>query len=407
MRRRSYLLIAGFALVLFAAFGLSVFATSASAPKKPQSNNQQPAPKGDDAACLGCHNNPQFTTDVGNLQKSEQFILYVNPDEYNHSVHGQQGITCIECHIGFEATMGHGLNYSSRREVTIKMNATCAVCHQVQAKNQKDSVHSQVISFGKYEAATCTDCHTSHAVKRLKDPKTGQLFQEVRAWIPTTCNQCHSTIYEKYRNSVHGAALQNENNPDVPTCIDCHGVHNILNPTTDTFRLASPQMCAKCHTDPKRMDKYNISTQVMNTYVADFHGTTVSIFEQVSPDAPTNKPVCYDCHGIHDISRVDDPQKGLQVKANLLVKCQKCHPEANVNFPDAWMSHYIPSPEKYPIVYFINLFYTFLIPGVLVPMGVLAALDFMRMTINRFKKPEHVEINTKKDKSAGKEVHHD
>jgi hypothetical protein len=156
------------------------------------------------------------------------------------------------------------------------------------------------------------------------------------------------------------------------------------------------------------MDKYGISTQVLNTYVADFHGTTVTIFEKVSPDAVTNKPVCYDCHGIHDISKVNDPIKGLQVKANLLTKCQKCHPDANTNFPDAWMSHYIPSPEKYPIVYYINLFYKFLIPGVLIPMGVLALMDFSRLTINRFTKPKHgkthpaeqAEKSTKSDDEA-------
>ena len=34
------------------------------------------------------------------------------------------------------------------------------------------------------------------------------------------------------------------------------------------------------------MGKYGISTQVLNTYVADFHGTTVTLFEQVSPNTP-------------------------------------------------------------------------------------------------------------------------
>ncbi|MEI6289227.1 MAG: ammonia-forming cytochrome c nitrite reductase subunit c552 [Chloroflexota bacterium] len=409
MRRRTYFIIAGLAVIL-TAFGFSITNSKAAKAELPAETSSLHAPVGDDAACLSCHQNPEFTTNVGNLQKSEQFVLFVNPDEYNHSVHGQMGITCIECHIDFKPEMGHGKSFISRREVTIKMNETCGNCHKKQAEKQKDSVHSQMIAFGKYEAATCTDCHTAHAVKRMKDPKTGLLYPETRVWIPGTCNQCHSTIVEKYRNSVHGEALLNDQNPDVPTCIDCHGVHNILNPTTDKFRLASPTMCAKCHTDPKRMDKYGISTEVMNTYVADFHGTTVSIFEQVSPDAPTNKPVCYDCHGVHDITRVDDPKKGLEIKANLLIKCQKCHPDANTNFPDAWMSHYIPSTDKYPIVYYINLFYKFLIPGVLVPMGVLVLLDFSRATINRFKKPEKVTppISEKTDKKAADtEVKHD
>ena len=38
-------------------------------------------------------------------------------------------------------------------------------------------------------------------------------------------------------------------------------------------------------------------TDVFDTYVADFHGTTVMLFQQ-SPDQPVNTAVCYDCHGV-------------------------------------------------------------------------------------------------------------
>lgn len=158
------------------------------------------------------------------------------------------------------------------------------------------------------------------------------------------------------------------------------------------------------------MDKYSISTQVLNTYVADFHGTTVTIFQKVSPDSVTNKPVCFDCHGIHDIARVDDPQKGLEIKANIIAACQKCHPDANTNFPDAWLSHYIPSPTKYPLVYYINLFYKFFIPAVLLPMAALVVMDFGRMLINRFKKPKPSSIHvssTEKPKDTDEEAHYD
>jgi hypothetical protein len=118
----------------------------------------------------------------------------------------------------------------------------------------------------------------------------------------------------------------------------------------------------------------------------------VVLFDKTFPDQPTNKPVCTDCHGVHDIVKVDDPSKGLAVKENLLARCQKCHPDASANFPDAWLSHYIPTPEKYPIVYYVNLFYKFLIPGVLVPMAVLAVMDFTRKMINRFQKPKPVTV---------------
>jgi hypothetical protein len=85
--------------------------------------------------------------------------------------------------------------------------------------------------------------------------------------------------------------------------------------------------------------------------------------------------VCYDCHGVHEIRRVDDPEKGLQVRENLLARCQVCHPDATLEFSDSWTSHYIPSPQNNPLVYYVNLFYKFLIPGVLGGMAVLVALD--------------------------------
>jgi hypothetical protein len=219
----------------------------------------------------------------------------------------------------------------------------------------------------------------------MNDHATGELLSEAQLWIPQTCARCHSAIYEKYAQSVHGEALST-GNPDVPTCIDCHGVHNIPDPLTNEFRLKSPQICAKCHTDPKRMSPYGLSTQVLNTYVADFHGTTVTLFEKQSPDAETNKPVCYDCHGVHDILRVDDPQKGLQVRENLLARCKMCHPGATADFPSSWLSHYYPSAEKYPLVYYVDLFYKIFIPLVLGGMALLVVMDFGRKMINRTQK---------------------
>jgi predicted CXXCH cytochrome family protein len=262
----------------------------------------------------------------------------------------------------------------------------CSRCHLSQYEDALDSVHGAALQAGNRNAAVCTDCHTAHAVQDWVNDETGETLPEARILIPQTCAQCHNEIYQSYVTSVHGEALTEENNPDVPTCIDCHGVHNIEDPTTTEFRLASPQLCAGCHTDPERMAKYGISTDVLDTYVADFHGTTVTIFEKQSPDQETNKPVCYDCHGVHDIRRADDPEKGLQVKENMLAACQRCHPDASENFPTAWLSHYIPSPEIYPLVYYVDLFYKFFIPTVLGGMGILVVLDASRMVINRRKK---------------------
>jgi hypothetical protein len=322
--------------------------------------------------CLSCHSNPNLTMKLDN---GDLLNLYVSPDLYGHSIHGEQGYACVQCHTTVGNYPHPAFSAANRRDVSLKLYPLCQRCHSSQFQLTKDSIHATAQASGNQNAAVCTDCHTAHAVRQLTDPQTGQLLPDTRIWIPQTCAQCHYAIYQKYSTSVHGAALLSDGNPDVPTCIDCHGVHNIENPTTASFRLKSPQICAKCHTDPKIMDKYGISTQVLNTYVADFHGTTVTIFKKESPDARTNVAVCYDCHGVHDIQSVDNPKTGLDVKQNLLARCRECHPDATANFPSAWLSHYIPSPEKDQLVYYVNLFYKFFIPTVLGGMAILVLFD--------------------------------
>ena len=137
------------------------------------------------------------------------------------------------------------------------------------------------------------------------------------------------------------------------------------------------------------MDKYGISTNVLETYVADFHGTNVKLFVDQSPDEPTNKAVCTDCHGVHDITRVSDPQAGIALRENLLVKCQRCHPDATANFPGAWMSHYVPSPQHYPIVYYVNLFYKIMIPTIIGGMIFFILTDIYRRIVTRGKGVRH------------------
>jgi nitrate/TMAO reductase-like tetraheme cytochrome c subunit len=322
--------------------------------------------------CLGCHGKPGSSM---TLQNGEILDLYVDPDNYAASIHGKDGYACVQCHTDLGAYPHPLFTETSLRDTSLRLTQTCNRCHSGEYMLTMDSIHYDKLAIGIKEAAVCTDCHGSHNVQQWTDSETNTLLPEVRLNIPVTCSRCHSAIYQKYLTSVHGAALTEEGNTDVPTCIDCHGVHNIGNPTTSEFRLNSPQICADCHTDPALMDKYGISTDVLNTYVSDFHGTTVTLFQKQSPDAETNKPVCYDCHGVHDISKVDDPKTGIEMQENLLVRCQECHPDATSNFPSSWMSHYIPSPEHYPLVYYVNLFYKVFIPLVLGGMIALVGLD--------------------------------
>jgi hypothetical protein len=244
---------------------------------------------------------------------------------------------------------------TDREELRSSVEEQCADCHESVGGEYADGIHAQSLAQGEANAPSCAECHGSHRIQPPDVPRTR---------VSDTCGTCHGEIYENYKSSVHGAALYGRDNPDVPVCTDCHAAHDIADPTTAAFRLSSPQMCGECHADEEMMAKYDISTDVFNTYVTDFHGTTVTLFQHNSPNEPTNKAVCYDCHGIHDIQSVTDATEE-EIQARLLPTCQKCHPDATENFPASWLSHYVPSLEHYPLVYLVNIFYVVLIPTVL------------------------------------------
>jgi hypothetical protein len=332
--------------------------------------------------CLDCHGEPGLSAYFG---EGEEQDVFVDRDMWSASVHGEMGLGCTDCHVDITEYPHPEIPDATHRDFTLRLYNSCQMCHEEQFERTLDSVHQRALAAGNKRAAVCADCHDPHAQRKITDLDTGELLPAARVEIPQTCATCHEEIQTKYAASVHRSALVN-GNPDVPTCIDCHGVHNIGSAHTPEFRIASPRMCADCHTDGERMSQYGLSTDVFRTYVADFHGSTVTLFQRRHPDQTTNKPVCYDCHGIHDIKSATDPEKGLSVKANLLATCQKCHPDATTNFPDAWMSHHIPDRERNPLVYWARVAYAILIPTVVGGMALFVASDLLRRRLETRKR---------------------
>jgi predicted CXXCH cytochrome family protein len=336
----------------------------------------------DAAACLECHALPGQEL---SFPSGETRSASLDPKGWAGSVHAEAGLDCTACHSSHAEYPHAEVKDKGFREYASVRVEACAGCHEEQAKGVADGVHAALFKAGNHQAAMCTDCHDPHHGKRLTDPDKGGLLPAARKAIPDTCASCHASVVEQYKKSAHGAALLAEGNPDVPTCIDCHGVHRMSDPRTARFRVNSPKICASCHTDAKRMAKYGLSTAVLRTYVADFHGSTVTLFQKQHPDQATNKPVCFDCHGVHDIPHTRDPEKGIRTKANLLRTCQKCHTAATADFPDAWMSHYIPDAQRTPLVYWSRAIYRVLIPVTIGGMLLFVLTDYARRRSDRRK----------------------
>jgi predicted CXXCH cytochrome family protein len=261
--------------------------------------------------------------------------------------------------------------FKTLREFTVAYYEQCKRCHFANYTKTLDSVHYQALARGDGTAPLCVDCHGAHTVKPARGPG---------ARLSQTCARCHEGVSATYAKSVHGRAA--ETNTDVPACTDCHRSHDVSGPRTANWQQHIPDLCSNCHSNKALMDKYGLSANVTQTYVADFHGMTASLQKDAGARLTRVVALCTDCHGVHDITKVDDPGSRV-LRANLVKTCARCHEGASENFPAAWMSHYEPTWQKAPMVYGVQKFYDVLIPFMIAGLVLQILLHFWRVVVNR------------------------
>ena len=322
--------------------------------------------------CLNCHSRKLSLKFRG----GEELSFHVDLTYLKKSVHNKLG--CSDCHLGFSVEQHPQRSFKSRRDYSIVASETCRRCHFDKYTKTLESIHYTLLSQGDLRAPVCTDCHGSHLISSGKAEK---LLSAKR------CEKCHANIFAIYSSSVHGKALLDEHIQDVPICVDCHSVHSIQDPRTFDYREKVPTVCGNCHANKEIMAKYGLSTEVVKSYLQDFHGVTLKFYRRQKEvfDKASIRPiaVCTDCHGIHDISKTKQQQGASLVKANLVKRCQKCHANATESFPDSWVSHYEPSLKNAPLVYIINLVYKVFIPFMIIGLILQILLHVWRYAVNR------------------------
>ncbi len=315
---------------------------------------------GSNQYCLNCHRNPLSK----NLPDGTKVSLQIHSEKYIKSVHGRK-LLCTACHTDIQTFPHPRRSYKDRRDLVMAYSKACTTCHVGKFKEFQEGVHWALLQAKDRRAPLCADCHGAHTISN--DGLNGNN-------VPHACANCHPKVFSDYKKSVHGGALLNKRNTSVPSCATCHRSHTIEDPRKVEFRLNIPKLCADCHADEELMELYGISTHVVSTYLNDFHGVSVALYGAQNGAPARLTAVCTDCHGIHDIRSVKDPESHV-VKKNLLKTCKKCHPGATINFPGAWLSHYPPSPDRAPLVYYVKLFYFLFIPGVVGGLVIHLGLD--------------------------------
>ena len=320
--------------------------------------------------CMKCHDRSaslRFTNGEALPLKVDSLLLKT-------SVHGK--LSCSDCHYGFSSDEHPQRNFKTKRDFTLASSESCRRCHFDKYTKTLESIHYTVLSQGKLNAPVCTDCHGAHDVYHVSKERTASAKR---------CQRCHAREYDAYTRSVHGNALFNEHNQDVPVCVDCHTAHTIADPFSLDYRDRIPEMCSNCHAKKEVVGKYGLSTDVVKSYLADFHGVTLGLYKMQKGEAfRPHRPiaVCTDCHGTHGIMATGGRDAAV-VKSNLLKRCQKCHVNANDNFPDAWLSHYEPSMKRSPLVFIAGVAYQIFIPIMVIGFVLQILLHIWRYAVNR------------------------
>jgi predicted CXXCH cytochrome family protein len=326
--------------------------------------------KSEEQHCLKCHGQ-EFRVEFKN---GDALSLKVEMPVLQASVHKK--LSCSDCHFGFSHAQHPQRNFRSRRDFFIASSETCRRCHFDKYTKSMEGIHYAKLSQGNLEAPVCTDCHGSHAIVH---------FGSNRTLIAQRCGRCHPQTFDVYAKSVHGNALFDEHNQDVPVCIDCHTAHNIQSPLSLDYRERIPDICSNCHANKAIMDKYGLSTDVVKSYLSDFHGVTLSFYkkQREKSDKPSRLiAVCTDCHGTHNISSTRNTDPAV-VKANLVKRCQVCHKDAARNFPDTWLSHYEATLASAPLVFMVSLMYKIFTPVLAIGIILQILLHIWRYAVNR------------------------
>ncbi|MFA6956050.1 MAG: hypothetical protein WC538_09285 [Thermoanaerobaculia bacterium] len=224
-----------------------------------------------DTSCTKCHANPEMFD-----AKAAAIVT-----AYAKDIHASVGLSCHDCHGGNpDPKLAEDLDAMSK---DFKSNPYVG-----------KPEHGKIPEF-------CARCHSDLAYMRRFQPaaRTDQL--------------------QEYMTSRHGIALQ-KGDPDVATCIDCHGVHGIR-AVADTESSVHPtrvaDTCSRCHSDPKRMGSHRdpsgraIPVDQYARWKRSVHAA--ALLEKGDLSAPT----CNDCHGNHGAT-----PPGIE---DISFTCGQCH----------------------------------------------------------------------------------
>jgi len=203
----------------------------------------------------------------------------------------------------------------------VEENQDCLMCHEDKSltgerngKTFSAYVDESQLIKSAHSGLKCIDCHNDEA---FMDMPHGTVAKP-------TCGSigCHPQAVELQAKSLHGLA-EKRGDPLAPTCVFCHGSHNITMvkaPNSKVSPLQIPVLCGTCHREGTAVQLFRDIDQsrIIENYTESIHG------EGLMKKGLVVTATCVSCHTAHSILPHTDQNSSIARK-NIAQTCATCH----------------------------------------------------------------------------------
>lgn len=139
--------------------------------------------------CLACHATPGMTM---TFRDKDTLSVHVDGSHFKNTVHGF--VTCTGCHSTVSPKNHPSSQYGSKHEFVLSIAGACKTCH-ADEQIMANPLHQRAIH--KANAPPCSDCHGSHAIRKVPTQKEKQSATQ----YCLTCHKQHLSL------SLNGKSL--------------------------------------------------------------------------------------------------------------------------------------------------------------------------------------------------------
>ncbi|MBI2619236.1 MAG: hypothetical protein HYW57_04080 [Ignavibacteriales bacterium] len=220
----------------------------------------------------------------------------------------------------------------------------CLRCHERENIVSSKDGHSltvtvSVLSQSRHAATSCSQCHAGVNASRHRPCET--ISQKV------DCASCHAEAGRQFQLSTHGQLVA-INDPNGPTCKECHGTHGVLgkaNPKSPIFAMNIPALCATCHQEGKKAAvRYaGREHEIVDHYTESIHG------KGLLKSGLTVTATCTNCHTAHNVLPASNEVSSVHPR-NTPQTCGKCHHGIEDQFLNSIHAKKMGEKDKHPPV---------------------------------------------------------